>query len=573
VGDADPHPLLAGPLPALNQRSRQVPVTAEWHPGSSVAPAAVGYQGAERGPKRLVMSQDLKSRRAAFLLGCAAASIVMATPAVASTHPPARHSVPSWTVYHDDPAGSGVAVGVGSVDTTARAWTSPTLDGQLYGEPLVSGDRVYVATESDTVYALSAATGAIAWSTQLGTAVPSKVIGCSNINPSVGITGTPVIDASRNEIFVVADEMKNGKPAHMLTGLNTASGQVELSEDVDPPGQPPAYILQRTGLTVDDGHVYFGFGGNADMCGFYRGRLVSVPEAGGTPHFFTVAARPGDIRGAIWMGGAAPAVGADGDLWVATGPGTLYSARHAYDDSDGVLEISPSLHLLQFFAPADWAVNDADDLDMSIEPVLLPDGQVVLTGKNTIVYLLNGRHLGGIGKQQAQLGPVCTTNIDGGSADSGMTVYLPCLNGIVAVKATSSPPALRLLWNSGTGGGPPIVAGHLVWTISQNGRLYGLDPATGKIRQQAAVGVPANHFPTPGIGAGLMLVPGAQNVIAFRASAAAAVTNSAARDSRDRAAPEATAGGLVITGVVLGCLVAVAAIGGLIWLARRHRRA
>jgi glucose dehydrogenase len=56
---------------------------------------------------------------------------------------------------------------VGSVDTAARAWTSPTLDGQLYGEPLVLGDKVYVATENDTVYALSAASArnVIAFST------------------------------------------------------------------------------------------------------------------------------------------------------------------------------------------------------------------------------------------------------------------------------------------------------------------------------------------------------------------------------------------------------------------------
>jgi hypothetical protein len=135
------------------------------------------------------------------------------------------------------------------------------------------------------------------------------------------------------------------------------------------------------------------------------------------------------------------------------------------------------------------------------------------------VYLLNGRHLGGIGHQQAQLGPVCTTNIDGGSANVGMIVYLPCEGSVLAVKAVSSPPALHLLWNSGFGGGPPIVAGGLVWTIGQNGRLYGLDPANGKIRQQTAIGVPANHFPTPGVGAGLLLAPSAQNVIAFRASA------------------------------------------------------
>jgi outer membrane protein assembly factor BamB len=469
-------------------------------------------------------------------------------------------------VYHDDPAGRGVAAGVGSVDTAARAWTSPTLDGQLYGEPLVLGDRVYVATEGDTVYALSATTGAIAWSARLGTPIPSALLPCSNINPTVGITGTPVIDAERHEIFVVADELKNGRPAHMLVGLNTASGQVELSQNVDPPGQPPANGLQRTGLTLDHGRVYFGFGGNAEDCGFYRGRLASVPESGGTTRFFTVDARPGEKHGAIWMGGAAPAVDANGNLWVATGNGSVSSGQQGYDYSDAALELSPSLRLLQFFAPATWRVDNSDDLDMTTEPVLLPDGQVIAAGKSSVVYLLNGSHLGGIGKQQAKLSPACTTNIDGGSADVGMTVYLPCLGGIIAVKATRSPPALHLLWTSSVGGGPPIMAGRLVWTIGQNGKLYGLDPATGKIRQKATIGAPKNHFPTPGIGAGLLLAASAQNVIAFRTSAAGAGTISSAAQGAGPAT------GWRTIAAVLACLVAVGAFSWLGFLVRRRRR-
>ena len=35
----------------------------------------------------------------------------------------------------------------------------PDLDGALYGEPLSSAGRVFVATENDTVYALSAGNG------------------------------------------------------------------------------------------------------------------------------------------------------------------------------------------------------------------------------------------------------------------------------------------------------------------------------------------------------------------------------------------------------------------------------
>jgi hypothetical protein len=156
---------------------------------------------------------------------------------------------------------------------------------------------------------------------------------------------------------------------------------------------------------------------------------------------------------------------------------------------------------------------------MTIAPALLPDGQVVLAGKSRIVYLLNGAHLGGIGHQQATLGSACGEDIDGGVAVVGMTVYLPCLAGIIAVRAARSPPALHLLWSSGTGGGPPITAAGLVWTMGQSGTLYGLDPATGRIRQHVTIGAPANHFPTPSVGDGLLLAASAEHVVAFAAPA------------------------------------------------------
>ena len=454
------------------------------------------------------------------------------------------------------------------MDSSARAWTSPTLDGQLYGEPLVFGDRVYVGTENDFVYALSAATGKIIWSAKLGTTVyASTHLLCSDILPNVGITGTPVIDPARHEIFAVALVLVNGKPAHMLTGLNTATGAVELSQDVDPPGQAPANLLQRTGLTLDDGNVYFGFGGNTEMCGTYHGRVVSVPEAGGTPHFFTTTMEPGDGRGAVWMGGGAPAVSANGDIWVETGNSLEFSNKDPYDYSEAVIELSPSLHVVQFFTPADWASDDDNDLDMSAEPVLLSDGQVILAGKSQVIYLLNGDHLGGIGKQEAELSPVCSTNIDGGGAHVGMVAYLPCTSGVIAVRATKSPATLHLLWTAAVAGGPPIVAGGLVWTVGRNGNLYGLNPATGKVVQQAAVGTPANHFPTPGIGAGLMLVPAAQNVVAFRTTAGPDQDTGAVTYSPPRQADDAP----LIAGVALGCAAAAAASGWFFWMRRRRQ--
>jgi len=536
------------------------------------------------------MRSSLAVRTAGWLAGLTAAlwmaaagsaGAVTATTTSPSSTPTGSSPTGSWTVYHGDPAGRGVAVSQGTFDTTSQAWSSPALDGYTYGEPLVLGHRVYVATEKDTVYALSARTGKVIWSRHLATPVPASSLPCGDITPTVGITGTPVIDPARAEIFVVADELAHGHPAHVLAGLSTATGRVEMTRDVDPAGADTATLLQRTGLTLASGRVVFGFGGNDGDCATYRGRVVSVAETGGAPSIFTVDGKAGQSQGAVWMGGAAPAVDSDGHVWVSAGNGSVYNASRGYDDSDSVLELSSSMRLLQYFAPSNWAANNSRDLDMSAEPALLPDGRVLIAGKSRIAYLLNGAHLGGIGTQLASLGPVCSEDVDGGAAaETGNTVYLPCAAGVVAVGATSSPPGLRMLWSSPTGGGPPIVAGGLVWTISQRGILYGLNPQTGHIRQQGFLDGPeANHFPTPSVGAGLLLAPDGNRVVTFAhpgAAASSAAASSApvspspsghasAADQPGADAPSPPLSGGAIAAIVVGSLAVLGGIGWLVW--------
>ena len=169
------------------------------------------------------------------------------------------------------------------------------------------------------------------------------------------------------------------------------------------------------------------------------------------------------------------------------------------------------------------------------------------------------------------MGSACSNDIDGGSAVVGMTVYLPCLTGIIAVRATGSPPALHLLWSSGTGGGPPIAAAGLVWTIGQNGTLYGLDPATGQVRQQVAIGMPANHFPTPSLGDGLLLAASADNVVAFAVSsrgAASATTPAAGPAGPSNSQPASAPSAGEIAGIAFAALVVLV---GLSWLFRQRR--
>jgi outer membrane protein assembly factor BamB len=455
------------------------------------------------------------SRRLSFM--ASAAVLTLAIVSISSNTSSAVTSFgSSWTVYHGDPAGSGLSLALSSVDTHAPKWTSPALDGALYGEPLVFGDAVFVATESDTVYALSATTGRVEWRRHVASAVPASALPCGDITPTVGITGTPVIDAARSEIFVVADEMVHGHPAHVLWGLNTANGAIELSKNVDPPGSYPPADLQRTGLTLDNGHVIFGFGGNWGDCSTYRGRVGSESETGGRPSFFTVDNFSGDSQGAIWMGGAAPTVNAQGDIWVSAGNGSVHSSGQRFDDSDSVLDLTSTLRLRQYFAPSSWPQDNASDLDFSMAPVLLSSGEVVISGKSQFIDLLNAHHLGGIGHQQRSITSDCGNDVDGGAAVLGNLVYLPCLSGPLAVRASTSPFALLVLWHSNVGGGPPIIAAGLVWTIGQNGVLYGLNHSTGAVVQQATIGAPDNHFPTPSIGDGLLLAPSSNRVVAFR---------------------------------------------------------
>ncbi|HVA09305.1 MAG TPA: PQQ-binding-like beta-propeller repeat protein, partial [Acidimicrobiales bacterium] len=208
-------------------------------------------------------------RSAGLMVAAVTACCVGALPLVGASGATilATDASDAWTVYHGDPAGSGVALSASSVTTSSRAWVSPALDGQLYGEPLVSAGEVFVATENDSVYALTASTGAIAWRTHIGSPVPASALPCGNISPSVGITGTPVIDELRGEIFVVAEELVNGRPVHRLVGLNTVTGATELTQSVDAAGSDPAAVLQRPGLTLDAGQVVFGMGGLYGDCG------------------------------------------------------------------------------------------------------------------------------------------------------------------------------------------------------------------------------------------------------------------------------------------------------------------
>jgi hypothetical protein len=124
----------------------------------------------------------------------------------------------------------------------------------------------------------------------------------------------------------------------------------------------------------------------------------------------------------------------------------------------------------------------------------------------------------------------------------------------------------------------------LVWTIGQDGVLYGLDPTTGSVQQHASIGVLANHFPTPSVADGLLLAPSAEHVDAFTATAESSAPTTTGTTARSpvtstsapvHAASPTAAGkgsgisGGEVAGIVIGALAVAGGTGWFIWRRRR----
>jgi outer membrane protein assembly factor BamB len=434
-----------------------------------------------------------------------------------------------WTTYHGDAEAAGIHAARSRLLPSRRAWTSPALDGQLYGEPLVADGRVVAATEHDTVYAIAARSGRILWSRHLGRPVPSGDLPCGDISPEVGITGTPVVDLARHEIFVDADTLIRGPAAshgveasHRLFGLDLFTGKVELDERAMPnAGEDQLAQLQRPGLALDRGFVVIAYGQNTGDCpgpnGPAHGYVVSIPEKGGRLHYFQIGS--GKDRGAVWMGGSSPVVDPHGNTYVASADGYDLGPGQRYDDSDAVLELSPTMHLESIFYPKDWQKLSGEDLDLGTGDPALVHGFVLQVGKTDTAYLLRQGHLGGREGELASLS-VCSGDPDGGHAVNGSVVYIPCPNGVTAIKVSAKAPHLKLLWTANDGAsGAPIIAGGLLWTIGHDNAVHGLNLASGKQVVSIPFDGSANHFPTPSVGDGLLLVPGTDQVFAFKGPA------------------------------------------------------
>ncbi len=411
----------------------------------------------------------------------------------------------AWITYHRDLSRSGVDPDQPPFVAVRADWVSPTLDGEIYAQPLVRGDQVLVATQGDSVYALGARDGSILWQTNLGTPIPLAELPCGNIDP-VGITSTPVLDDANGVLYTVAFL----QPAHHeLYALDLSTGAIRWHRPVDPPGADPLVQNQRGALALSGGRVYIPYGGRLGDCGMYHGWVVAV-NADGTGDLLNYRV-PTDRMAGIWAP-SGPAVDTAGDVFVATGNG---ESTTEFDHGNSVIRLSPELTERDFFAPANWADLSALDLDLgSVGPALLPGGLVFQVGKEGIGYLLRASSLGGIGGEAfaAEVCPVA--GAFGGTAHAAAMIYVPCTDGLVALRLDAGA-SFSVAWRSPSFfAGPPIVSGGAVWTITRAAELVALDAATGAPVFQTALGGVTN-FATPASDGGRIFVPAGLEIAAF----------------------------------------------------------
>ncbi len=372
-----------------------------------------------------------------------------------------------------------------------------TLQGQIYAQPLVADNTLLVATEENWVYGLDPVTGKVRWEKQFGTPVESgvgKLIECTDLEPRVGITGTPVIDTASNVAYFVSNSNIEGSPGHIawyMHAIELGSGKEVAGFPVTIAGEAKnlpgvqfeaTQELQRPALLLMNGVVYAGFGSHCDNPPF-QGWLVGVSAA---EHRITTMWATAKDGGSIWQAGGGLISDGPGQILFSTGngPGTGAEAfplpGTGIDPAEGRLaeavvrvevQGDGNLKATDLFSPYNNEALDNSDLDLgSAAPIALPSAYfgtkkvpdlLLQSSKEGNMYLLNRDDLGGVAQGTGGKDADVQTLEGNGGVWDGAAVW-PGNGGYVYVPSVSP---------GGASGGS---SGYL------HTFKYGVDEATGE---------------------------------------------------------------------------------------------
>jgi hypothetical protein len=311
------------------------------------------------------------------------------------------------------------------------------VDGKIEGSPLYAStvsiaggthNVLYVATMHNTVFAFDADTGAQLSARWLGNPVTGGDL--HNLKPATihsewGILSTPIIDSASGTLYVVRWGYENGinGPTFRLFGLNVSDlnndkfGSVLLDGfNVGGTGFDRFRQLQRAGLALVSKPggaqaVVIAFGGGEGQ-GSAAGWVVALDTFklahGGAPANAWCSNPQNNAGsgggGGVWMANAAPAVDANGDIYVVTGNGP-YNPQFALDQlGESVVRLTwnpgnpGSLSVSDWFTPfLDADRDDAHrDQDLASGGVIaLPDeAGLIVGGKDGVYYHVSRSDMG-----------------------------------------------------------------------------------------------------------------------------------------------------------------------------------
>jgi Bacterial lectin/Chitobiase/beta-hexosaminidase C-terminal domain len=332
---------------------------------------------------------------------------------------------------------------------------SLAVDGQVYAQPLyvpgvtITGKGTHnvliVATENDTVYAfdadvsagplwraslVDAAHGATSGETALNT---SATIGCTDLQPSIGITSTPVIDTSSGTIYVEAKSVSSPNYFHRLHALDIGTGNEKFSGPVQIKATVPGtgdgatngqlvfdsnnmalHQHSRAGLLLMNGTIFVAFAGHCDFFP-YHGWVFAYDAATLTQRSAFVTTPNGGLGG-IWMGGAGLAADTSGNIYVSTGNGT-FSQGIPLELGDSIVKLNfnGTLSVADYFTPFNQSSFNANDVDLGSGGVLLLPDQpgthphlLLQAGKEGRIYLIDRDRMTANPANPSQEEPFCS---------------------------------------------------------------------------------------------------------------------------------------------------------------------
>lgn len=288
------------------------------------------------------------------------------------------------------------------------------VDDQVYSQPLyVSNAKigggthnvVYITTVNNSVYAFDANEPSATepfWHVNFGT--PANLndgkFGCTDINGNMGIIGSPTIDPESHTLYIVAlTKIGDGfvQRLHALdlsTGADLPGSPVEITApDFDPLRQN-----QRPALLLSSGNIYIGYASHCDKEP-YHGFLLGY-DAKTLRQIGAFNTSPAGVGGSIWQSGQAPAVDAEGNLYFVTGNGD-WDGKSNFGES--FIKLDSGLKLLDWFTPSNHEYLDSRDMDLNSSGAMLIPGThtVIDGGKEGALYLVDSRHMGHLGDENA----------------------------------------------------------------------------------------------------------------------------------------------------------------------------